>query len=153
MLLALQTIDYFARLFNKPLTLEYRLEEYEDDSPKSGVAANMESSEVRDHKLQELSNEWANLYKVDSDVDAEICKIVSAPKRSLTHWRELTFECGKMRLSIFPDGGLCNGWSLDKDALKANNSKYYTQENTSYTDTLPIMLREDIKIEVSLEDI
>ena len=152
MLLTLQTIDYFVKLIDKPLSLEYRLEEYEDDSPKSGVAANMESSGVRDRKLQEMSIEWAGLYKMDTDKDADICKIVSAPKRSLTHWRELTFECGKMRLSIFPDGGLCNGWSLDKDALKANNSKYYSQENTSYTDTLPITLREDIKIEVSLED-
>ena len=153
MLLTLQTIDYFTKLIDKPLTLEYRLEEYEDDYQKSGVAANMKSSDVRDCKLQEMSNEWAGLYKMETDNDVNICEIVSAPKRSLTHWRELTFECGEKRLSIFPDGGLCNGWSLDMDTLKANNSKYYNQGNTSYTDTLPITLREDIKIEVSLEDI
>ena len=144
MVLALQTVEFFVNKIDKNFELEFLLEEYSCGVQKRGIFANLESSIIRDQKLQSMAQMWINYMNL-----GQLKDVVSAPAGTLTHWRVLNLECSGKRLSIYPDGGLLNGWGLDYD----NRKKYYDIDNTSYDDHIPMIRQQAIKYEVHIEDI
>jgi hypothetical protein len=60
-------------------------------------------------------------------------------------------ECAGKRLSIYPDGGFVNGWNILKDWTK--NTKRFDHENTSVSDIIYLKRNQDIKYDVTIEDI
>jgi len=144
MVLTLQTVEFFVNKIDKNFELEFLLEEYSCGIQKRGIFANLETSIIRDQKLQSMAQMWINYMNL-----GQLKDVVSAPAGTLTHWRVLNLECSGKRLSIYPDGGLLNGWGLDYD----NRKKYYDIDNTSYDDHIPMIRQQEIKYEVHIEDI
>ena len=149
MVLALQTIEFFVKKINKDFELEFLLEEYNSGKLQRGIFANLENSIIRDRLLDSKADSWVNYMDYEHDLNGQLIDIKSASKGSLTHWRVLNFECNGKRLSIYPDGGLLNGWGFDK----ANSTKYYDQDTTSHEDDIPMIRQQAIKYEVHIEDI
>lgn len=143
--LTLQTIEYFTNLIDKDFRLEFLLEEYYYDIQKRGIFANIQDSDKRDDKLVDTINHWM----IDLDYSVDVEPIDSKPAGYLTHWRVLTFEYNGKRLSIYPDGGLLNGWKLGR-LLPNERYDYY---DTTTDDDLPLQRQSDIKFEVHIEDI
>jgi hypothetical protein len=144
-ILTLQTIEYFTKQIGKDFRLEFLLEEYEYDKQKRGIFANIQDSDKRDDKLVDTINHWMN----DLDYIVNVEDIDSKRAGSLTHWRVLNFEYNGKRLSIYPDGGLLNGWGLGR----LNPGERYDYYDTTTDDNIPLQRQSDIKFEVHIEDI
>ena len=151
MILTLQTIEYFIKQIKKDFEIKFLMEKYEDNNYHGGITGNLKDYHERDLKLEELVNDW--LYGIDGGygISGEISPIISNEPRSLTHWRVLTLECGNKRLSIYPDGGFANGWSILRDW--SVNTKRYTTDNTDTNDIITLKRIADIKFDISIEDI
>ena len=147
----LQTIEYFIRKIGNDFTLDFLIEKYNDGTERNNVRANLRDYPLRDLYLSDLSRLWLDDLIEDYEVNfsGTINPIISSERRSLTHWRELSIECGGKRLSIYPDGGFMDGWIIDSDA----NSKKYYNDNTTTKDTIWLIRTQDIKYDVSIKDI
>lgn len=148
MVLALQTIEFFVKKINKDFDLEFLLEEYSYGLQKRGLFANLENSICRDRLLESKAASWINFMDYEHELNGYLYDVKSADGGSLTHWRVLNFEYGGKRLSIYPDGGLLNGWGFDK----ANSTKFY-DSSTSFDEDIPMIRQAAIKYEVHIEDI
>ena len=148
MVLTLQTIEFFVKKINKDFDLEFLLEEYNYGTQKRGIFANLESSISRDRLLESKAESWVNYMDYEHDINGQLAEVKSAKAGSLTHWRVLNIECNGKRLSIYPDGGLLNGWGFDK----ANSTKYY-DDTTCHDDDIPMIRQQAIKYEVHIEDV
>lgn len=149
MVLTLQTIEFFVKKIKKDFDIEFLLEEYSYGMQKRGILANLENSSIRDKKLESNAQSWVNYMDYEHGLIGELNEVKSKNAGTLTHWRVLNLECNGKRLSIYPDGGLLNGWGLDYD----NRKKYYDIDNTSYDDHIPMIRQQEIKYEVHIEDI
>lgn len=161
MVLTLQTVDYFVKQCGNEFTLEFKLERYDTDNGKwDSITANLPSSfskEVpygkkigRDEWLGIFSNRWIEDLNHEENIHGSVIPIVSQPRNSLTHWRVLSFECADKRLSIYPDGGLMNGWSIYNVP-----GKYYRYDiaTITYDSEIPLSRNQEIKYDVVIEDI
>ena len=148
MVLALQTIEFFVKKINKNFELEFLLEEYNYGMRKRGIFANLDNSSRRDNLLQSKAESWVNYMDYENNLKGQLADVKSAKAGTLTPWRVLNFECNGKRLSIYPDGGLLNGWGFDK----ANGTKYYDLDTTSHDDDIPMIRQQVIKYEVHIED-
>ena len=148
MVLTLQTIEYFVKKINKDFDIEFLIEEYNYGMQKRGIFANLESSISRDRLLESKAESWINYMDYEHDLIGQLADVKSAKAGTLTHWRVLNIECNGKRLSIYPDGGLLNGWGFDK----ANSTKYY-DETTCHVDDIPMIRQQAIKYEVHIEDV
>lgn len=144
--LALQTIEYFAKLIKKDIEVKFNLEWYECGEQKKGVFANIITSKKRDEILEMISEKWRD----DLD-DANYCSkldIDTAKSGELPHWRVLTLTCKGKRLSIYPNGGFLNEWEFNQP----KSTKFYGPHNTTCKDSIPMKRKKSIKYEVHLED-
>ena len=148
MVLTLQTIEYFVKKINKDFDIEFLIEEYNYGMQKRGIFANLESSISRDRLLESKTESWINYMEYEHDLIGQLADVKSAKAGTLTHWRVLNIECNGKRLSIYPDGGLLNGWGFDK----ANSTKYY-DDTTCHDDDIPMIRQQAIKYEVHIEDV
>ena len=82
------------------------------------------------------------------EIHGELVEICSAPKKTLTHWRELSFVCGEKKLTIYPDGGFINGWRIAKQP----NREHFDVSDIQYDTRVYLYRGEIIKMDVSLED-
>ena len=151
MVLALQTIEHFVKLIGKDFTLEFLIEKYTSPTYNSGLRDNLQNNSIRDMYLEGLSRQWIEMVndKYGEKLHGELQPIVSQEKRSLTHWRELKIECGSKKMSIYPDGGIANGWVVDSNG----NNRIFTNDSTSADDNIAIARIEDIKYDVEIQDI
>lgn len=96
------TIKYFIKKIGSPYNLEFLVERYNSDNGKrDNLGANQPTSEDRDSWLENLANELVEGLEYEDGIEGTLSPVVSAPRRSLTHWRVLTFECaGKNYVSI-----------------------------------------------------
>ena len=158
--LTLQTTGYFLKQCGNDFTLEFKLERYDTDSGKwDSITANLPSSFSkdepygkkvgRDEWLENMSNRWLDDMDYEENLNGTIHPIVSKPRNSLTHWRELSFECAGKRLSIYPDGGLMNGWSIYN--APGEFHRYDTATITHDTD-IDLSRNQEIKFDVIIED-
>lgn len=94
--------------------------------------------------LDGLSKVW-----LDSlDLSGTILPIQSKERNTLTHWRELSFECAGKKLSIYPDGGLLNGWTISR-----RNTTRFTPDTVDESTEILLTRNQEIKIDVTLENI
>ena len=147
--LTLQTVEFFVKKIKKDFELEFLTEEYNYEKSKYGIFANLENSAVRDDKLEKTAESWMTHMDYDFDIIGTLVDVESQKAGALTHWRVLNFECNGKRLSIYPDGGLLNGWSFDK----SRSTKYYDADSTTHEDAIPIKRQQAIKYEIHIEDI
>lgn len=145
MVVTLQIIEHMIKQIGLDFELEFLLEEYVDTSYRTSITTNISSSDLRDELLQTITDGWLDNLKTN---DGVLKKIVSLPRRSLTHWRVLSIQCGNKVLTIYPDGGFINGWNLSH----VGNNKYYTIENTTTNDNIYITRIQDVKFDVNIKD-
>lgn len=151
MVLTLQTIGHLIKQIGKEFELEFLVERFEDNCYKASIMANLKNSSERDMRLGDLCEGWLADMEHNVGVHGELVPIESRKERSLTHWRVLSFECGNKRLHIYPDGGFANGWNLQHG--KEVHNKFYTLDNTDTNDNIALERAQDIKFDVSVEDI
>ena len=147
MVTTMQVVEYFVKEIGKDFILAFNMEKYEDSSLRQGIASNMRDYRMRDDHLELLADPWLEMLEDDYSIIGEV-EINSQERKTLTHWRELSIECNGKRLSIYPDGGFINGWSL-----RTPCSKRYELENTDTDDNIPLRLTQDIKYDVAVEDV
>ena len=151
MVLCLQTIGYFVRKMGNRFTLEFLIERYDSDkvNPNS-LGANRPSFVDRDMWLKNLAESWLDDVSHDDQIDGDLLPIVSLPKRTLTHWRVLSFECAGKRLSIYPDGGFINGWLIYNSSGRRHE---YDLATITHDTEVNIRRNQDIKYDVTIEDV
>ena len=86
--------------------------------------------------------------KDETGIMGYVNDVVSAPRRSLTHWRVLSFECAGKMLSIYPDGGIMNGWHI---AFTPGVYQRYEIDEMAHDTVIPLYRNQDIKYDVDLE--
>lgn len=147
--LTLQTVEFFVKRIKKNFDLKFLLEEYDCGIQKRGIFANIIDSDARDSILEGMTTNWLNDLYDDFKIDGAVVDFCSQHARALPHWRVLNLECNGKRLSIYPDGGLLNGWGLGK----LQYGERYDVQTTTHVDKIPLTLQEKIKYEVHIEDI
>lgn len=147
MVITLQTIEYFIMRIDKNFKIEFALERYSNIERRGSITANLKDNAERDMILDDLCRGW--LYKLENEdhINGSLKTIKSQSPGALSHWRELSFKCGNMRLVIYPDGGLANGWYIDTITA----SMRYTPENTDTNTVIPLRREQVIKFDVDLE--
>ena len=150
MIIALQVMKYFIDQIGRDFTLNFRLEQYEENSTSRSFTANFQDSRKRDEYLADMVKKWRDELSEESHgiIYGTIPQIESVKKRTLEHWRQLSITCGSKTLSIYPDGGFANGWGLDT----TRTVKYLTRDNVDAETNIPLKLSQKIKFDVTLED-
>ena len=149
MVISLQTIGQILKLIEKPFSIEYKMERYEEYGAPQNIIAPFRNSSKRNAILTDYTGEWLSTL----GIKGVLIPIVSKEPRTLPHWRELSIKCDSKTLHIYPDGGFANGWHWDKYACNESNPReIYTQEDTKIIDNIPVYLGEDIKIGFAITD-
>lgn len=105
MVTTIQFIRYFVKKFNKPVaSMKFVMEQYVDYGQYNGIESNLPNDRTRDQKLEELITQW-------NEVNGKV-KIDSKYRKTLPHWRCLSFRCGEHVLEFYPNGGIINEWRL-----------------------------------------
>lgn len=143
--LTLQTIGHFVKLISKDFSLEFKTERYYDPSAKCGIQSNIYNSERRNDILEKQVATWAENLKSECGINCELKPVTSDEHGQLTHWRELSLRCGNKTLSIYPDGGFANGWSLNVEG-----NRNYDADHTTTRDDIKMRLKQDVKIGVEM---
>lgn len=144
MVVTLQFIKSFIEPIKRNFTLDFILEQYFENSYKSGIAVNYSEYGVRDKKLDKLAADWVveNGYSATVDIDTKFPK-------DLPHWRVLKITCGDETLEIYPNGGIINEWFIDTDEAR-KQSKFYREDNTSVGESIPIQKSKDVMYDIKL---
>lgn len=133
---ALQFISSFIDIFNKDFSFKILHETYPNRSYRNqqriNFISNIDDVEERDSYMSSIVDDWVRTY-YSNDVYCIDYNIDTQSKKSLPHWRMLSFKIGKKQLIIYPNGGIFNGWEFDKE----NCRKYYS-ESTNTTDIFPL---------------
>lgn len=159
-ILTLQTAGYFIKLCGNDFTMEFKLERYDALNGKwNSLTANLPSSYSkdepygkkvgRDEWLERFAASWNEDMMFDNKIQGTLIPVVSQPKNSLTHWRVLSLECAGKRLSIYPDGGLMNGWSIYNAPGKYQR---YDTATITHDTVISLCRNQDIKFDVTIED-
>ena len=96
-----------------------------------------------------MANELVEGLEYEDGIEGTLSPVVSAPRRSLTHWRVLTFECAGKKLCIYPDGGFMNGWFIYN---APGERKMYNLSTITYDTEIDICRNQDIKFDVTIEN-
>lgn len=140
MVTTLQFIKFFAEKFGKKIdSVSFLMEQYYYYETRRDISYDMGDTLARDEKLKKLSDGYFGDIKPS---------INSLKKGSLPHWRSLTFECGKKELCFYPNGGIINGWRLDK-----NHRDEYTIETTDINSNIPLFRQQIIMYDVEIKDV
>lgn len=149
MVLTLQTIEYIIKQIKLDFSIEYKVEMYRDDRGKAdSISTNQPTSSARDSWLASLTNSWIDDLSHDYSIEGNLVPIVSLNKRTLTHWRELSIICGNKKLSIYPDGGFINEWSIARQL----NDTFYDTSNITHDAVINLYRNKEIKFDVTIED-
>lgn len=148
-MLCLQTINYFLRKISNQYSLAFKVERYDDAAGRrDSVTANQPGFLDRDAWINRFSKEMVSDLEGETGIVGHFADVVSVPRRSLTHWRVLSLECAGKTLSIYPDGGLLNGWHI---AFTPGVYTKYEVEDMSHDTIIPLYRNQDIKYDVNLE--
>ena len=87
--------------------------------------------------------------------DSLFCTFAPAIERKLLLHRKSvftddTFECAGKKLCIYPDGGFMNGWFIYN---APGERKMYDLSTITYDTEIDICRNQDIKFDVTIEDI
>ena len=131
--------------------MEFKIEKYYAENGKSNsLVSNQPTSDERDSWLENLAKEMVSDLEYETGIRGTLSPVLSAQKRSLTHWRVLSFDCAGKRLSIYPDGGFMNEWMIYN---APGDYKYYDISTITHDTEISIYRNQDIKFDVTIEDI
>ena len=147
MVVTLQFIEHFVRKINKPFTLKFINEEYTENGNRYDIDSNIDNDYDRNDLLRDLSNEW-KLKLEESGVDCQSIVIDTKRKRSLPHWRVISFCCGDKELNIYPNGGIINEWFLDK---YHRDHQDISVDDLSVTDNIRLYRKKEIMYDVEIK--
>lgn len=151
MVTLLQFIEYYAKLFKKPFSLDFHFEEFLDSNVwKENYNSTLKDSARRDELLEKITKEW-KLFLRTTDHPCTNYVIHSLPSRTLTHWRELSFKCGNKKLSFYPNGGIINGWNFDVQEAKRLGKFFSVRDVSAILDNVPMFRTQDIMYDVTVE--
>ena len=146
----LQFIGHFVKKFKRNFMVAFKVEEYM--GPGCGnIEGNLGSDYERDAKLKFLAKHWKETEFSSGEFQMIREAIVNCSRHgTLPHWRELSMTCGHKRLTFYPNGGIINGWSLDRqEARKLRLPGLDVTTDSS----IPIIRRDEIMYDVELEDV
>ena len=149
MIITLQTAEHIIKQIGLDFDIEFKVESYRDDKGNANkICTNLPSSEERDRWLTDLTTAWIDDLHHDYGFRGELLPVQSLPKRTLTHWRVLTFTSGHKRLSIYPDGGFINEWNIGR---QPHGERF---EVTTITHDAKIYLyrNKEIKFDITIEN-
>lgn len=144
--ITLQTIGFFVKKIGKDFSLRFLVEKYDNRIFHQSITSNLFDDSERDAVLDKLSRGYISNLK--SEINGELLPVESLERKTLAHWRVLTFKCGNKKLEIYPDGGFANGWFLDTGKCE----KYYDYDNTDAMCSIPIKREQVLKFEVNRND-
>lgn len=149
MIITLQTIEHFVKQIGNNFNIEFNVESYKDvRGNANSITANQPSSENRDSLLTCLTNTWIDELHHESGIEGFLTPIISVDKRTLTHWRVLSIECGNKRLSIYPDGGFINEWNIGRQP----NGEFFEVSTITHDTEIHIFRNKEIKFDIIIED-
>ena len=149
-IITLQTIAHIIKQIGIDYSIEYKVEWYKcDNGNAESISANQPSAVQRDNWLNSMTSAWIDDLSHECQITGTLIPVQSLEKRSLTHWRELSIQCGNKKLSIYPDGGFINEWNI---ARQPNGERFETSTITHDTNIYLYRIN-DIKIDVCLEDL
>lgn len=128
--------------------VQFVMEQYSGGKPSDYFAHN----EVDDHHRDALLNGLLfGLEDVLRDKNITMSYTVSSkPEKTLPHWRSIELQYAGKTLTLYPNGGVLNGWGFDKrraDSQGLDVSKSFL----TIEDDIPLWLKEDIMYDVTLE--
>ena len=150
----LQFISYFLEKINRDFELIYKLETYDVvNLGQTNPTFNSQLTEDdRDSILNRLSEEYMDLISKENNIEGSYT-IDSGEKKSLPHWRVLSFKCGKKQLKFYPHGGIINEWFFDMNRSNRLSGKRFYYDTLSVKDNIYIKRRSDVLYLVELGDI
>jgi hypothetical protein len=149
MIITLQTIEHFVKQIGNNFNIEFNVESYKDvRGNANSITANQPSSENRDSLLTCLTNTWIDDLNHEFGIEGFLTPIISVDKRTLTHWRVLSIECGNKRLSIYPDGGFINEWNIGRQP----NGEFFEVSTITHDTEIHIFRNKEIKFDIIIED-
>lgn len=150
----LQFISYFIKKINKDFELTFRLEAY-DYEPFSISYPTFDRQLIegdRNSILERLIEEFLDLLDNEDKLKGSY-NIDVGERKSLPHWRVLSFQCGQKILRFYPDGGIINEWFFDRENSRRLTRKFFEYDNLSVKDNICIKRRNDILYYVELVDV
>lgn len=148
MCITLQTMNFFMERISNEMNIEFKLEQYYAPNGNAlSLKANQPDYATRDAKLNEFVDDWQNDIASAGRDNVKIASVRSAFPKSLPHWRELSFKCGTKKLVIYPDGGLANGWNIDR------SNAILDVTTVRYCENIKLFRSDVIKYDVTLEDV
>lgn len=144
MMINLQVIRHFIRKLKQPFTLEFIVEEYNDNSSGNSLMSCQPSHYERDGWLQSMAENMVADMK-NEGIPGSLTDVESLKKGVLPHDRKLILECRGLKLIILPHGGFANDWELCK-----RNNRYFDINHIKYGETMKIEKRHNIMIAAEL---
>lgn len=149
MIITLQTIGHIVKQIGSSFDIEFKVETYKDDRGNANsIRANQPSSESRDQWLTSLTHAWIDDLLYENNIEGHLIPVISAEKRTLTHWRVLSIICGNKKLSIYPDGGFINEWNIARQP----NGERFEVDTITHDTKIHLFRNKDIKFDITMED-
>lgn len=152
MVATLNFIGYFLKKINRTFTIDIATEEYDYTYPlgKGPRITGDLTQDDRDRKLDTMIKDWL------PSLGLKCNNVETNPyeKKALPHWRVLSFKCGSMRLSFYPNGGIINEWLVDMESYKRRSrAKWLDYDSIEFSDNIPLHHSQDIMYDVLVEDV
>ncbi len=150
-----QVVEHFVKKINKPFSLTFKILDFAEGRSNESAFSNLPDAAAVEAKIREMEGQRRAIRVVPgqgSVSETPVCGGVAVEKRrayEFEHWRELRFACGGKTLSIYPDGGFANGWSLDNGYYRTAN-KTFDHKNIRYNTPIHVKRDKDIKFDVCL---
>lgn len=146
----LQFAEWFIAKINKPYSITFLLEEY-NDYASHDIVKNIENHRKRNEFLEGMTTDWVDYvnskYRVQGSFRPS-SDIKCGLKGTLPHWREFKLKCGNKALILYPNGGLINEWHFDR----YNDTVGLTIDNISHLDDIPLYRKSVIMYDAEIKD-
>jgi hypothetical protein len=148
-----QVVEYVVKKINKPFSMNFKIVDFDGGHSNTSIFSNLPDANAVEAIINQIGRQRNSIQIVPgqgSVSEKPICNGLTVEKKKsyeFEHWRELRLVCGDKTLSIFPDGGFANGWSLDIDYYRAEH-KRFAHENVRYNTKIRIKRDKDIKFDV-----
>ena len=101
-----------------------------------------------------MTEEWLDDIAERTDVQyaGTLIPIDPYPAKSLPHWRVLTFECGGMKLDLYPNGGIINEWNFDFERQRRLGAGFVSYDNITASTKVYIKRTKYIMYDIELNN-
>lgn len=150
-----QVVEHFVKRIGKPFSLDFKILDFSGGPSNDKIFANLPDAAAVEKTIDRIAGQRNAIRLVPgkgSVSEKPVCRGVTVAKMKayeFEHWRELRFACGGKTLSVYPDGGFANGWSLDMDSYRADRTRF-DHGSVRYDTAIRIRRDKEIKFDVCL---